>query len=403
MNQWKSHKKILFCVSGGIAAYKAPDILHGWVKAGCEVETILTRSAEEFVSPLVLATLSKRRVWREDDFLSVEHGWKIPHISLTDWADVFVAAPCTANLLRICAEGDSSTLAGAAMLANKKPLLLFPAMNSNMLANAATQKNIKTIRSMGHTVVDPDCGLLACGYEGSGRLPASSVIYEYVWRALSPKNDLSGTKVLVTAGPTHEYIDPVRFISNPSSGKMGYAIARAAWYRGADVTLVSGPSALTPPVGINVINVVSAAQMYDVCMENAADADIIIKAAAVGDFRPDVTAPQKLKRAGGAPLTLTLRQNADIAAELGSRKKKGQVLVGFAAETQDCIENAKKKIISKNLDMIAVNDVLAKDAGFASDSNTLSIISRNGVIRSVTGSKDDAADALLDAAAQERE
>ena len=402
MNQWKSHRKILFCVSGGIAAYKAPDILHGWIKAGCEVETILTRSAEEFVSPLVLSTLSKRRVWRECDFLSAEHGWKIPHISLTDWADVFVVAPCTANLLRICAEGDSSTLAGTAMLANKKPLVLFPAMNSNMISNVATQEHIEVIRSRGHIVVDPDSGLLACGYEGKGRLPGNTVIYEYVWKALSPKNDLAGKKVLVTAGPTHEYIDPVRFISNPSSGKMGYAIARAAWYRGADVTLVSGPCSLTPPVGVNVIDVCSAEQMHDACIENAADSDVIIKAAAVGDFCVEKAASQKIKRTVGEPLVLTLEQNSDIAAELGKIKRKGQILVGFAAETENCIENAKKKIISKNLDMIAVNDVLAEGAGFASDDNTVSIISKDGSITSVCGSKDEVADGLLDAVVQER-
>ena len=393
----KSQPKILFGVSGGIAAYKAPDILHGWIKAGWEVETILTKAAEQFVSPLVLSTLSKRRVWREEDFLSADYGWKIPHISLTEWADVFVVAPCTGSVLRECADGDSSTLLGAAMLANTKPLLLFPAMNSNMLANPAVQRHIKTVLEMRHTVIDPDSGVLACGYEGKGRLPSAAVIDEYVCRALCKKKDMVGLRLLVTAGPTHEYIDPVRYISNPSSGRMGYAIASAAWRRGAEVTLVSGPVSLSPPVGVKVVNVVSAEQMYRACMDEAAHSDIIIKAAAVGDFRTESEAVQKIKRKKGEPMVLNLVQNKDIAAELGRIKRPGQLLVGFAAETQDLRANAQKKLIEKNLDMIAVNDVLAAGAGFGSETNTIAIISRGGAESEFSGSKDDAADALLDA------
>lgn len=397
MSHWKSNSKILFGVSGGIAAYKTPDIIHGLVKCGCEVETILTKSAEEFVSPLVLSTLSGRRVWRDEDFLSAEMGWKIPHISLTAWASVFVVAPATANALRICADADASSLLGAAMLACKAPLVLFPAMNPNMLSNPAVCCAVEKLRKRGHTVVDPDSGLLACGYEGKGRLPANNVIYEHIWKAICPKKDMSGMKVLVTAGPTHEYIDPVRFISNPSSGKMGYAIAKAAWYRGASVTLVTGPCSLMPPVGVNVINVVSAKQMYDACVENAEGADIIIKAAAVGDFKAKTEEPHKIKRGCKDTLTLNLVPNKDIAAELGKIKKDGQILVGFAAETQDVIENAHKKLLSKNLDFIAVNDVLAHDAGFAKDTNTLTVIPKNGEMTKFSGSKDEAAEFLLDA------
>lgn len=403
MSHWKANRKILFGISGGIAAYKAPDILHGWIKAGCEVEVILTESAEQFVSPLVLSTLSKRRVWCEKDFLSREEGWKIPHISLTEWSDVLVVAPCTANVLRLCAEGDSSTLLGAAILANRNPLVLFPAMNSNMLSNNVTQSHIKTILEMGHKVVDPESGMLACGYEGKGRLPGNSVIYEQVWHAICPKKDMAGMKVLVTAGPTHEYIDPVRYISNPSSGKMGYAIAIAAWYRGADVTLVSGPSNLTPPDGIKVMNVVSAEQMYNACIEVAPDMDVMIKAAAVGDFMAEKQLTQKLKRKEGLPLTITLTQNKDIAAELGRSKKPGQILVGFAAETQDLIANSQKKMISKNLDIIAANDVLADGAGFGTDTNSLIIMTRGETELKFSGTKDDAADALLDAVMRKKQ
>ncbi|MEG1501903.1 MAG: bifunctional phosphopantothenoylcysteine decarboxylase/phosphopantothenate--cysteine ligase CoaBC [Synergistaceae bacterium] len=402
MNSWKKSKKILYGVSGGIAAYKSPDILHGWIKAGCDVETILTNAAKSFVSPLALSTLTKKRIWCEEDFLSSEYGWKIPHISLTDWADVFVIAPCTANILNMCVQGDSSTLMGATMLASKKPLVLFPAMNVNMLFNPATQKNINLARSLGHTVVNPDKGMLACGYEGDGRLPSNSVIYEYVWKALCDKKDLIGKKVLITAGPTHEYLDPVRYISNPSSGKMGFALARAAWYRGADVTLITGPVSIAYPVGVNVVPVVSADDMYQACIDYMPNSDIIIKSAAVGDFKPSTFAENKIKRASKDDFSINLMQNRDIAAELGKIKRDDQILVGFAAETENIISNAKSKIVSKNLDYIAVNNVLEKDAGFISDTNEVTFISRNGIMSSIVGSKDDVADSIFDNIASER-
>lgn len=397
MSQWKQGKKILLGVSGGIAAYKAPDILRRWVKAGCEVEVILTESAEQFVSPLVISTLTHKRCWLERDFLSREEGWKIPHISLTDWCDIFVVAPCTANVLRQCSDGDGSTLIGAAMLACAKPMLLFPAMNSKMLNNAATQRYMRCVSEMGREIVDPDEGMLACGYEGKGRLPSYEVIDAHVWRALYPRKDMSGMKVLVTAGPTHEYIDPVRFISNPSSGKMGCEIARNAWYRGAEVTLVRGPVALQPLEGVTTVDVVSAQEMYEACIKAAPDMDVIIKAAAVGDFRPAGKTAHKIKRKDGESLSLELEQNRDIAAELGRRKKEGQILVGFAAETDDLVANAQKKVTAKNLDMIAINDVLAPGAGFALDTNTIKILGANGYRRDAAGSKECVAEALLDA------
>lgn len=397
MSRWKQGKKVLLGISGGISAYKAPDILRSWIKAGCEVETILSESAEKFVSPLVISTLTKRRCWLERDFLSSQKGWEIPHISLTDWCDLFVVAPCTANVLRQCAEGDPSKLIGAAMLACDRPILLFPAMNSKMFANAATKRHMKSVLEMGHRIIDPDEGMLACGYEGKGRLPSNAVIDAHVWRALYPLKDMSGMKVLVTAGPTHEYIDPVRFISNPSSGKMGYEIARNAWYRGADVTLVSGPTGLTPLEGISTVDVVSAGEMCEACMKAAPDADVIIKAAAVGDFRPARVEALKIKRKEGERMTVELEQNRDIAAELGKMKRAGQILVGFAAETNDLIANARKKITAKNLDMIAVNDVLAVGAGFASDTNKIKILGADGFEQDAEGSKEDVAGALLDA------
>lgn len=403
MSQWKQGKKILLGVSGGIAAYKAPDILRSWIKSGCEVETILTESAEQFVSPLVISTLTKRRCWLERDFLSNDEGWKIPHITLTDWCDLFIIAPCTANVLRQCAGGCSDTLMGAAMLACDKPMLLFPAMNSKMLENPATRGYIARLSEMGREVVDPDSGMLACGYEGKGRLPSNDVIDARVWRALYPRKDMAGLKVLATAGPTHEYIDPVRFIGNPSSGKMGFEIAKNAWYRGAEVTLVSGPTALTPPEGIRLVNVVSAEEMRKTCMDAAPDMDIIVKAAAVGDFRAARRESIKIKREKRDSMAIELVPNMDIAAELGKIKKPGQILVGFAAETNDLVANALQKMAAKNLDMIAVNDVLAEGAGFASDTNSVRILGADGLSLDAEGSKEDVAGALFDAVLKIRE
>jgi phosphopantothenoylcysteine decarboxylase/phosphopantothenate--cysteine ligase len=393
-------KKILLAISGGISAYKMPDVVHGWMKAGCEVEIMMTEAAEKFVSPLSLSTLTGRRVWFERDFLSAEHGWKIPHIKLTERADILVVAPCTANVLRICAQGDGSTLIGASVLACTKPKILFPAMNSNMLENGATQEHMKRAEELGFEIAESEEGLLACGYIGKGRLPSSEVIDSYIERALYPKKDLAGKKVLVTAGPTHEYIDPVRYISNPSSGKMGFEVARNAYYRGAEVVLVSGPVNIAPPFGVRVIETVSARQMYDACIAEAPECSIIVKAAAVGDFRAADMKAHKIKRRKGEPMTVELVQNPDIAAELGRRKKLGQVLIGFAAETDDLIENAKRKIESKNLDMIAVNDILAKDAGFKTDTNRVSLITADGKRFDIAGTKDEVAEAILDRAAE---
>ena len=399
---WKQNKKILYAVSGGIAAYKAPDILHGWIKQGCEVETVLTKAAEAFVSPLPLSALSKKRVWREADFLSAGYGWQIPHISLAEWADVVVVAPCTANVLLSAASGSADTLLGALLLACRKPVVLFPAMNSNMLEHPATQANIEACRKYGYTVVEPDAGILACGAEGKGRLPSAETIYENVWKALCPKKDLTGKKVLVTAGPTHEYIDPVRYLSNPSSGKMGCALAKAAWYRGAEVTLVTGPCNIEIVPQIERISVTTAEEMYSVCTGRQREADIIIKAAAVGDFRAAETSAEKIKRGGREDFSVSFVQNKDIAAELGRSKPAGQLLIGFAAETNDLLANAEKKLLSKNLDIVVVNDVLQKDAGFGCDTNSVTIISAGGDKIEVSGTKEEVADAILDAAVKKQ-
>ncbi|MDR1915825.1 MAG: bifunctional phosphopantothenoylcysteine decarboxylase/phosphopantothenate--cysteine ligase CoaBC [Synergistaceae bacterium] len=397
--RWTRNKKILLGVTGGIAAYKTPELVRAWIKSGCEVEVILTDMGARLVSPMALSTLSKRRAWRDEDLRSDERGWRIPHITLSDWADVLVVAPCTANVLRMAASGDSGTLLGAAMLACKSPIVFFPAMNSHMWANPATQENVRVLLERGHSVIDPDSGPLACGYEGCGRLPSTEVILDETWRALRENRDFSGKKVLITAGPTHEYIDPVRFISNPSSGKMGYAIAAEARYRGAEVVLISGPTAERPPSGVRVTGALSALDMSGACMAELPDSDVIIKAAAIGDYRIKEYADKKIKRGTSSSMTLALEQNPDIAAEIGRRKRPDQILVGFAAETDNLEENAIRKIKDKNLDLIAANDVSKSDSGFASDNNSIEIYfaERHGRgMKSASGSKWEVASALLD-------
>ena len=388
-------KHILLGISGGIAAYKMPDLVHALTKAGHDVKVILTKSAESFVSPLVLATLTKNKVWREEDFLAPSYGYQIPHISLVEWADLFVLCPATANTLHVAATGDASTLLGSTFVANTKPVLIFPAMNCNMLAKETVQNDIATLKQRGATVVDPDAGLLACGYEGKGRLPAKNVLLDFINYALTEK-DLSGKKIVVTAGPTHEYIDPVRFISNPSSGKMGYALAMAARARGAEVTLISGHVDIVPPADIHIISITSAKEMLDATLSCANDYNVMIKAAAVGDYSCKQVATQKIKRESKGGFSLQLKENQDVAAELGKIKKQNQILVGFAAETNDVMQNAKKKLASKNLDMIVANDVTAQNAGFATDTNTVHIITKNAPATEVTGTKLEVANTILD-------
>jgi phosphopantothenoylcysteine decarboxylase/phosphopantothenate--cysteine ligase len=400
--EWARGKKILLGISGGIAAYKTPELVRAWMKAGCEVEIIMTDAAAALVSPLALATLSKRRVWRDRDLLSDELGWTIPHITLSGWADVMVVAPCTANVLRMAAAGDSGALLGAAMLACPTPIIFFPAMNSHMWANPATRANVKILTERGHRVIDPDSGELACGYEGRGRQPSAEAILDETWFSLCAKKDFAGKKILVTAGPTHEYIDPVRFISNPSTGKMGYAIAAEARYRGGEVTLISGPVGIRRPSGVRAISVTSAREMRDACMSHLPESDVIIKTAAVGDYRVKNYSGEKIKRGGNIEMTLELEMNADIAAEIGRAKKPHQILAGFAAETGNVAENAADKLKRKNLDLVAANDVSAPGVGFASDTNRVEIFfaERFGKKpQSISGSKWETASGIMDAIA----
>jgi phosphopantothenoylcysteine decarboxylase/phosphopantothenate--cysteine ligase len=385
---------VLLCVTGGIAAYKIPELVSRLKKLTCEVEVIMTQTAETLVSPLALSTLSGRRTWLQDDFFSSPRGFEIPHIRLADWADVVVVAPCSANTAFGIAHGRASSIVEAALLATRAPVVLFPAMNVHMFENPATQQNLRILAERGVRVVDPEFGSLACGYEGKGRLPETDLILEEIFFALSPKRDLAGRHVLVTAGPTQEFLDPVRFISNPSSGKMGLAMARTAWYRGAEVRVVLGPVPSPGSThGLELHRVVSALEMRDAVMRHLDWSDYIIKAAAVGDYRARDRAVHKIKREKQSDLSLELTRNPDIAAEIGAEKRAGQFLIGFAAETDAVVENARAKMERKGLDIILANDVSAPNIGFGSDSNTVRMISRENEI-TISGSKEEVADTV---------
>ncbi len=386
-------KTIVLGVTGGIAAYKAVELLRLYVKAGAEVFVIMTKSACEFVTPLTFQTLSGNPVHTELFNLYQERA--IGHISLADRADLMVVAPATANLVGKLACGLADDLLSTTLMATKAPVLLVPAMNVNMYENPIYQSNQKKLTELGYTFMEPAIGFLACGWEGKGKMPAPETIFEETLRLLAPQ-DLCGETILITAGPTREELDPVRYLSNYSSGKMGYAIARAARQRGARVILVSGPTALPTPTGVEMVRVVSARQMREAVMSRLDEATVIIKAAAVADYRPAQRAAQKIKKEQIAAMTIALEKNPDILAELG-RCRKNQVLVGFAAETANLEENARKKLVEKNLDLIVANDVSCGDSGFEVDTNAVRFFYHDGESEELPLlSKDEVAQQLLD-------
>ena len=387
MLNWKNNRKILLGITGGIAAYKIPHLVRLIKKNNCELEIIMTNNAQNFAAPMTLSTLSGRKIFTDNDF---DH--TIPHIKLSGWTEVFVIAPCTANSLAKIAYGIADNLLTSTAIASTCPVIIFPAMNENMYENPATQENIDLLLSHGIIVCEPSNGALACGDSGKGRMPEPENILHEIFRVLSPFHDMSGKNVLVTAGPTHEYIDPVRYISNPSSGKMGYSMARAAWYRGADVRIVAGPIQFDD-YGLDVVNVKSADDMLEAVMNNLDWADYIVKAAAVGDYKAKEFHDKKIKREGRNIINIELIQNPDIAAEIGKKKRKNQILIGFAAETDNLITNAREKLSRKNLDFILANDVLSENSGFSVDTNTLRLIPKNpdSPEKIFTGMKEDIA------------
>jgi len=384
-------KKIVLGITGSIAAYKSAELVRHLRKAGAVVKVAMTTNATWFVTPLTFETLSGNRVIRD---MFSQDGTSIDHVSLGQESDLIIIAPATANFLAKIAHGLGDDFLSTLILAATAKTLICPAMDKEMFSNSIVQANILSLKERGFIVMEPEEGMLATGAIGLGRFPDPSIIMEEI-RHLLTDHDLKGLKALITAGPTIEYIDPVRIVSNRSTGKMGYALARAAWRRGAEVTLVSGPTHLNPPMGIEVITVKTAEEMREAVLHNYRDKDVVIKAAAVSDYRPMRKAQEKQKKKG-SPIIVEMIPTPDILAELG--KDKGDItLVGFAAETTDHVANAMDKIRKKNLDLIVVNDVSGEDRGFAADSNEVRMIDRDGNQEAVPlMSKEDVADRILD-------
>jgi len=368
-------KTIVLGVSGGIAAYKAVELVRLFTKAGATVQVIMTKAATEFVGPLTFQTLSGNPVHQQLFNLIEEQ--EIGHISLAERADLFVIAPATANVIGKIANGIADDLLTTAVMATRAPVLIVPAMNVNMLRNPLYKANEERLRNLGYRFVAPVTGMLACGWQGEGKMQDPAVILEEAVALLAP-DDLAGETVLVTAGPTREEIDPVRFISNHSSGKMGYAIARAAWRRGARVILVSGPTCLPEPWGVETVRVSTAAQMLEAVQARLKESSIVIKAAAVADYRPKERSEAKVKKHAGQ-MTLEMERNPDILAEVG-RQKDGRLVIGFAAETEDLLANARRKLQEKNLDLIVANDVGQPGAGFDVETNIVRLLFPDGSV-----------------------
>ncbi len=384
-------KNVVVGVTGGIAAYKTCELTRLFVKAGASVRVVMTEHAKEFVTPLTFETLTGNQVY-SDNFT---RAWEIGHISLQNFADLTVIAPATANIIGKMASGIADDLLSTTVMAMTTPVLIAPAMNSGMWRNKATQANMETLIARGIRTVGPGSGDLACGISDVGRMAEPIEIFEKAKEILLAKRDFEGKTVLVTAGPTREKLDPVRFLTNRSTGKMGYAIAEAARDRGAKVELVTGPVNLSAPSGVNVTRVESTMDMFNAVTEIARRADVVIQAAAPADFTPETVKDQKIKKTGGN-MTLTLVSTPDIAKYLGGVKREGQVLVAFAAETENVTENAQGKRLRKNADLIVANDVTRPGAGFGVDTNVVTVLSEEGMTEYPQMSKRDVADKILD-------
>lgn len=387
-------KTVVIGVCGGIAVYKACDLVSKLKKTGVNVHVIMTKSATEFVAPLTFQTLSQNYV--VEDMFESPKTWDVEHISLAKKADVFVLAPATANIIGKVANGIADDMLTTTIMATKAKVLVAPAMNTNMYENPVVQRNIQTLKDLDYKFVEPESGRLACGDIGSGKLASVDTIFNSIIELLEIKKDLEGTSMIITAGPTVESIDPVRYITNRSTGKMGYSIAKKAIERGADVTLVSGPTNIVPPQNLKkFIQIESAEDMYNAVLENMDENQVIIKSAAVADYRPKEYSDNKIKKSDD-DLSIRLDRTKDIALELG-KIKNNKILVGFAAETNDLLENAKNKIQKKNLDFIVANDLTQDGAGFGVDTNIVKIIDREGVIQEHPKmKKEEVADVILD-------
>ena len=388
-------KTVLLGVTGGIACYKSANLASALVKQGANVQVVMTRNATEFIGPHTFESLTGNRV--SVDTFDRNYQFQVEHIALADQADLVLVAPATANVLAKLAHGLADDMLTTTILACNCPKIAAPAMNTKMYENPVTQDNLDTLRKYGWEIVEPASGRLACGAVGKGKMPEPEDLLECVLHALSHEKDMTGLKVLVTAGPTREALDPVRYLTNHSTGKMGYAIAKAAAARGAQVTLVSGPVNLKKPPYMEVVDIVSAQDMFEAVTSRAPDQDIIIKAAAVADYRPACVAEDKIKKSGtDADLSLPLSRTSDILGWLGEHRVPGQFLCGFSMETRDMVENSKKKLEKKHIDLIAANNLKQAGAGFGVDTNVLTLISPDGARELPLMSKEEAAHSLLD-------
>ena len=386
-------REIVLGVTGGIAAYKSAALVSRLRHAGATVHVIMTRNATEFVAPLTFQTLSANPV--VTDTFQTPETWNVEHVALAQRAEIFVIAPATANIMAKMAAGIADDMLSTTVLATKAPVLLAPAMNTGMWTAPATQHNHEVLRQRGVLFVGPDSGMLACGDNGAGRMSEPDEIFEAVCHILNRKQDLAGRKVLITAGATRERMDPVRYLTNDSSGKMGFALAEAARDRGADVTLVYGSVSVPVPGGVRTIHIESAMELYETMIREAPEHQIVIQTAAVADYRFENKQETKVKRKGKDLLTVTLIENPDIARAVGEAKREGQILVGFAAETDHLKENAEAKLSKKNLDMIVANDVTKPGAGFNVDTNIASLITREGTEDLPLQSKRELAEEIL--------
>ena len=386
-------KTVILGVTGSIAAYKAADLASRLVKQHAEVHVIMTRNATEFITPVTFETLTGNKCLT--DTFDRNFSFEVEHISLAKKADIALVAPATANVIAKMAHGLADDMLTTTLLACTCPVLIAPAMNTRMYENPITQDNLAFLEGYGFGIIEPETGHLACGDTGKGKFPDTDVILEYVLSKIAFEKDLEGKKILITAGPTMEAIDPVRYITNHSSGKMGYAIARMAMLRGAEVTLVSGKTSLAPPLFTEFVQVTDAAEMFDEVTMRAAGQDIIIKAAAVADYRPAYRADEKIKKSD-REMFIELERTDDILQYLGDHKGRGQILCGFAMETSDLEDKARAKLERKNLDLIAGNNVKVAGAGFGTDTNVVTLITRDGALQLPLMSKEEVAMKLLD-------
>ena len=386
-------KTVVLGVTGSIAAYKIANLASMLVKKHVNVHVIMTENACNFINPITFETLTGNKCLV--DTFDRNFQFNVEHVSLAKMADIFLVAPASADVIGKIANGIADDMLTTTIMACKCPKLISPAMNTNMFTNPIVQDNLKKLEHYGYEIIQPDSGYLACGDTGAGKMPSEQVLLNYILRTIAKDKDMAGIKLTVTAGPTREKLDPVRFLSNNSTGKMGYAIAKMAMLRGAEVTLISGKVSLEPVPFVKMVDIVSAEDMYNAVIKSAKDADIIIKAAAVADYRPSDVSEEKIKKKDG-DMSIPLERTKDIIGTLGSSKRDGLFLCGFSMETEHMLENSKAKLTKKNLDMIVANNVKVAGAGFGTDTNVVTVITKDAVEELPMMSKEEVADALLD-------